>query len=114
QRAYLASSGLAAITLALMALLDSGDHVLIADCSYGPVRTLDSTVLSRFGVHTTYCRGTVEAFEAQRRAETRMIYVESPGSLLFEMLDLPALAAYARKHDLLLVVDNTWGSGYIY
>ncbi len=114
ERAFLASSGLGAITLAMMALLDAGDHVLIADCSYGPVRTLESTVLRRFGVDSTYCRGTVQAFEAERRAETRMLYVESPGSLLFEMLDLPALADYARRNDLLLVVDNTWGSGYIY
>ncbi len=114
ERAFLASSGLAAITLAMMALLDAGDHVLIADCSYGPVRTLESTVLRRFGVQSTYCAGTVEAFEAQRRPETRMLYVESPGSLLFEMLDLRALSAYAKQHGLLLVVDNTWGSGYIY
>lgn len=114
ERAFLASSGLGAITLAMMALLDAGDHVLIADCSYGPVRALDATVLRRFGVSSTYCRGTVDAFEAARRPETRMLYVESPGSLLFEMLDLPALAEYANRHDMLLVVDNTWGSGYIY
>ena len=114
ERAFLAPSGMAAITLAMMALLDAGDHVLIADCAYGPVRTLDATVLNRFGVSSTYCRGTVQACEEQRRPETRMLYVESPGSLLFEMLDLPALAEYARSHDLPLVVDNTWGSGYIY
>lgn len=114
ERAFLASSGMAAITLAMMALLNSGDHVLIADCAYGPVRTLDTTVLSRYGVSATYCRGTVEAFEAQRRPETRMLYVESPGSLLFEMLDLPALAQYAKSHGLVMVVDNTWGSGYVY
>ena len=114
ERAFLASSGLGAITLSMMALLSAGDHVLIADSAYGPVRTLDSIVLSRFGVESSYCRGTAAAFEAQRRSNTRMLYVESPGSLLFEMLDLPALAEYARQHDLLLVVDNTWGSGYIY
>lgn len=114
ERAFLASSGMAAITLAMMALLNAGDHVLIADCAYGPVRTLDATVLSRYGIASSYCRGDVAAFEAQRRPETRVLYVESPGSLLFEMLDIPALAAYARQHGLVLVVDNTWGSGYIY
>lgn len=114
ERAFLAPSGMAAITLAMMTLLDAGDHVLVADCAYGPVRTLDTTVLRRFGVSSTYCRGTVQAFEEHRRPETRMLYVESPGSLLFEMLDLPALADYARRHSLPLVVDNTWGSGYIY
>ena len=114
ERAFLASSGLAAITLTMMSLLKAGDHVLIADCAYGPVRTLDSVVLSRFQVEATYCRGTVQAFEEARKPETRMLYVESPGSLLFEMLDLPALAQYAEQHGLILVVDNTWGSGYIY
>lgn len=114
QRAVLAPSGMAAITLAMLSLLDAGDHVLVADCAYGPVRTLDSAVLSRYGVKASYCGGTVEAMEAQRRPETRMLYVESPGSLLFEMLDLPALAQYAQKHGMLMVVDNTWGSGYIY
>jgi len=114
ERAFLASSGLAAITLTMMSLLKAGDHVLVADCAYGPVRTLDSVVLSRFQIESTYCRGTVQAFEEARRPETRMLYVESPGSLLFEMLDLPALAEYAEQHNLVLVVDNTWGSGYIY
>lgn len=114
ERAFLVPSGMAAITLAMMALLDAGDHVLIADCCYGPVRNLDSTVLRRFNISTSYCRGTVQAFEQERRPETRMLYVESPGSLLFQMLDLPALADYAQRHGLLLVVDNTWGSGYIY
>lgn len=114
ERAFLAPSGLAAISLTMLALLSAGDHVLVADCAYGPVRTLDSTVLRRFGIDSTYCRGTVQAFEARRRKETRMLYVESPGSLLFEMLDLPALADYAHENDLILVVDNTWGSGYIY
>lgn len=113
-RTILAPSGMAAITLAMMALLQSGDHVLVADCAYGPVHTLDGSVLKRFGVSVSYCGGTVQAFEAQRRPETRMLYVESPGSLLFEMLDLPALAKYAKEHGLIMVVDNTWGSGYIY
>ncbi len=113
-RAILAPSGMAAITLALLALLQSGDHVLVADCAYGPVRTLDASVLKRYGVSVSYCSGTVQAFEAQRRPETRVLYVESPGSLLFEMLDLPALAQYAKEHGLTMVVDNTWGSGYIY
>jgi cystathionine beta-lyase len=113
-RAYLASSGLSAITLAFMSLVNSGDHVLIADCAYGPVRYLDKTVLSRMNIQTTFCRATVEQLESMLRPNTRMLYVESPGSLLFEMLDIPALAEFARKHKLVLATDNTWGSGYIY
>ena len=113
-RAFLASSGLAAITLALFALLDSGSHMLAADCVYGPVRHLDKTVLRRMGIQVDYARATPEALAPLLRPETRVLYVESPGSLLFEMLDLPALAKFAHQHGLLLVTDNTWGSGYIY
>src|SRR5690606_28299546 len=105
---------LGAITLAFFGLVDSGQHVLVADCAYGPVRYLDKTVLSRMGVETTFCRAQPEALKAALRPTTRMLYVESPGSLLFEMLDLPALAAFARAHGLILAADNTWGSGYIY
>lgn len=113
-RAFLASSGMAAITLAFFSTLNSKDHVLVADCCYGPVRYLDKVVLGRMDIQVSYCRATPAELEAQLRPNTRVLYVESPGSLLFEMLDIPALAAFARKHGLILAVDNTWGSGYIY
>lgn len=114
ERAFLAPSGMAAITLAFFSTLNSKDHVLVADCCYGPVRYLDKVVLGRMDIQVSYCRATPAELEAQLRPNTRVLYVESPGSLLFEMLDIPALAAFARKHDLILAVDNTWGSGYIY
>ncbi len=114
QRAFLASSGLAAITLALLATLKTGDHVLVADCAYGPVRTLDKSLLTRLGIQVTYCRARVQDLASHIQENTRVLYVESPGSLLFEMLDIPALAAFAKQHHLLLATDNTWGSGYIY
>lgn len=114
ERAFLASSGLGAITLALFSVLNSGDHVIVADCAYGPVRYLDKTVLGRMGLQVTYSRATVADLAAQLRPNTRLLYVESPGSLLFEMLDIPALAEFAREHKLILATDNTWGSGYIY
>ncbi|MYN12482.1 cystathionine beta-lyase [Pusillimonas sp. TS35] len=114
RRAYLASSGLGAITLALFSLLGNGDHMLAADCVYGPVRHLDHSVLSRMGIATTFCRATPEALKAALQPNTKVLYVESPGSLLFEMLDMPALAEFAHAHGLVLVTDNTWGSGYIY
>ncbi len=114
ERAFLASSGMAAITLAFFSTLNSKDHVLVADCCYGPVRYLDKVVLGRMDIQVSYSRATPAELEAQLRPNTRVLYVESPGSLLFEMLDIPALAAFARKHGLILAVDNTWGSGYIY
>src|SRR5690606_15846488 len=114
ERAFLASSGMAAITLAFFSTLNSRAHVLVADCCYGPVRYLDKVVLGRMDIEVSYCRATPAALKAQLRPNTRVLYVESPGSLLFEMLDIPALAAFAREHKLILAVDNTWGSGYIY
>jgi len=114
KRCFLAPSGMAAITLALLALLDGGDHVLVADCAYDPVRTLDKTVLARMKIAVSYARAHPEMLRAQLRPTTRVLYVESPGSSLFEMLDMPALAAFAREHKLILVTDNTWGSGYLY
>src|SRR3546814_301851 len=114
QRCFLAPSGLAAITVALLALLDSGDHVIAADCVYGPVRTLDKTVLRRMGIEVSYGPAEPRALAALVRKNTKLLYVESPGSLLFEMLDIPALSTFSRQHGLTLATDNTWGSGYIY
>lgn len=113
-RAFLAPSGLSAIALAFFSVLSSGDHMVVADCAYGPVRYMDKTVLNRMGVQVSYARGTVQAMREAILPNTRVLYVESPGSLLFEMLDLPALAALAREKGLILMTDNTWGSGYVY
>lgn len=114
ERAFLTPSGLSGITLAMLSLLRAGDHALVADCVYGPVRYLQNTVLARMDIAFDYCRATPEALEARLRPNTRLLFIESPGSLLFEMLDIPALSAFARKHGLVLVADNTWGAGYIY
>ena len=114
QRCFLAPSGLSAMTLSVMALLGAGEHMLVSDSVYGPMRYLDKTVLRRMNVSVSYARATVADLEPLVRPETRVLYIESPGSLLFEMLDIPALAEFARARGLLLVVDNTWGSGYLY
>lgn len=114
QRCFLAPSGLAAITVALLSLLSSGDHLIVADCVYGPVRTLDKTVFQRMGIEVTYAKADSATLAGLVRDNTRVIYVESPGSLLFEMLDMRALAAFAHERGLILATDNTWGSGYIY
>uniref|UniRef100_UPI00333E4274 cystathionine beta-lyase n=1 Tax=Castellaniella defragrans TaxID=75697 RepID=UPI00333E4274 len=113
-RAFLAPSGMAAISMALLALVGQGDHILAVDCVYGPVRYLHKTVLSRMGVRMDFVRPSIAALEAAVRPETRVLYLESPGSLLMEMLDLPALARWAHDRGLVVVADNTWGSGYIY
>jgi len=111
--AYLASSGMAGITLVMASLLSAGDHALVADCVYGPVYELDAALLKRMNIELTYFSAG-DDLGALVRPNTRLVYVESPGSLLFQMLDLPALAGFARRHGLVLACDNTWGSGYIY
>ena len=110
----LAPSGMAAIHLGVMSVLQTGDHMLVADCVYGPVRNLDRAYLKKLGISVTYFSARDDDIGSLVRPETKMIYVESPGSLLFEMLDMPAIAEVAEAHGLILATDNTWGSGYIY
>ncbi|ETD70036.1 cystathionine beta-lyase [Pelistega indica] len=115
QRAFLAPSGLNAIAMVLLSFLSAGDHMLVADCVYGPVRQMDKTVLQRMNIESTFCSmRNADEIEAQIKPNTKVLYIESPGSLLFEMLDLPSIAAIAKKHNILLVTDNTWGSGIAY
>jgi cysteine-S-conjugate beta-lyase len=110
----LAPSGMAAINIAFLGLLKTGDHVLVGDCVYGPVRNLDRALLQGLGIEVTYFAPGRDDVAALIQPNTKVIYVESPGSLLFEMIDMVALAAVAKDHGLILVSDNTWGSGYIY
>lgn len=110
--AWLAPSGVAAISLGLLSLAGPGDHVLITDSVYDPVpHRIVSTLFARFGIEVTYFDPSTQAVEAHLRPRTRAIYAESPGSILFEVLDLPALARSAHAHGAVLMVDNTWAAG---
>lgn len=109
----LSSSGLASIHLAFMSVLKSGDHVLISDNVYGPVRTITDTLFKRLNIEATFFSPTRDPLETVIRPTTRMLYLESPGSLLMEMLDLRALTATAKAYDIVVAADNTWGT-YIY
>ena len=105
------SSGLAAITCALLALVESGDHILVTDSAYKPTRNFCDSHLSRLGVETSYYDPTLGAGIAELiRPETRLIFVESPGSLTFEMQDIPAIAAVARDRGIVVVADTTWAT----
>lgn len=110
----LAPSGLAALTLVFFTLLGAGDHALVVDSVYGPVRHFDNVLLKKLGVEITYFTPGVDDLESLIRPNTRLLYLESPGSLLLRMLDLPALAAIGHRHGLLVAADNTWGSGHAY
>ena len=110
-RSISTASGLAAITGALTALLKAGDHVLMADTCYGPTRRFCDDQLKRTGIETTYYDPLVGAgIAALIRPETHIVFVESPGSLTFEVQDVPAIAAAAHARGAVVVADNTWAT----
>jgi len=113
-RAQLFPTGLAAIAGVFMAYLKPGDHLLLSDAVYGPVRRLCEEHLRANGVACEYYAADGSDLEARIRAGTRMIYVECPGSLVYEMIDLPRVASLAKPRGILVVADNTWGSGWLY
>lgn len=114
-RAIAVSSGLAAITATIQAFAKSGDHILVPDSVYGPVRHLCDTVLDGLGIATTYYDPMLGAqIDALVRPNTRLLYLESPGSLTFEVQDVPAILAVARAHEIPTAIDNTWATPYYY
>jgi len=105
------SSGLAAATMALTAFLNSGDHLLMVDSVYTPTREFCNSVLMRLGVETTYYDPLIGVGIAGLiRSNTRVVFTESPGSLTFEVQDIPAIAAAAHQRDALIMLDNTWAT----
>ncbi|MBL8573167.1 MAG: cystathionine beta-lyase [Hyphomicrobiaceae bacterium] len=107
----LTPSGLAAISVALLSFLGAGDHVLIPDCAYRPVRELCDSLIPRLGVEVSYYDPTIGAgIAALTRANTKVIYLESPGSLTFEIQDTPAIVAHARAIGAVTIIDNTWAT----
>ncbi len=110
-RCQIFSTGLAACTTPLLGYLGAGEHLLMPDSVYGPVRTFCDTMLKRLGVATTYYRADCTADELAPlfRPETRVLYLESPGSHSFEVQDVPALAACAHARGCAVLMDNTWG-----
>ncbi len=110
------TSGLSAVTGAIMAVVGAGDEVLAVDSVYGPTRRFCDGVLKRFGGGVRYlpASASVEAVMAAIRPNTRLIVLESPGSLTFEMQDVPAIAAAARARGVLTAVDNTWSAGLLF
>jgi cystathionine beta-lyase len=110
-RSLVYPSGLAACAGALLACVSAGDHVLMTDSVYGPTRNFAGGTLRRFGVSTTFFDPHAgRAIESLLQPETRVIYLESPGSLTFEMQDVPAIAEVAHRRSIAVIMDNTWGT----
>jgi cystathionine beta-lyase len=105
------SSGLAAITTALLAVLEPGDELLVPDSVYWPTRRFCDTFLKRFGVTTRYYDPLIGGgIEQLLGPKTRAILLESPGSMTMEVQDVPAICAVARDRSVVTLIDNTWAT----
>lgn len=105
-------SGTAAITNAILAFVKTGDHILMVDNTYEPTRDFCDNVLKRMGVATTYYDPMIGAgIEALIQSNTRILFLESPGSITMEVQDVPTMAAIAHKHNCMVMLDNTWSAG---
>jgi cystathionine beta-lyase len=108
----LTTNGLQSIALAIGAVVKSGDHILLADCTYGPSRRFCTRRLSAMGVKSTRFNPTIGAAIADLiQDNTKAILLESPGSLTMDIVDTPAIVAIAKQRGVLTLFDNTWGAG---
>jgi len=109
----LVPSGLASVTHPLLALLRSGDHVLVADCVYGPTRDLFSTILAQYGITHSFFPSDAHSIEPWLNDQTRLVVLESPGSYTMEIQEIATIAEQAHAQGALVMMDNTWGFGRI-
>ena len=109
-------SGLAAVAGAILSVVKAGDEVLVTDAIYKPIRRFCDRVLGRFGVAIRYFTpdAAPDAVMTLATPATRLIVLESPGSLTFEMQDVPAIARLARDRGILTLIDNTWAAGLLF
>lgn len=115
QHCAIVASGLLACTIPFIAFAQTGSHVLVGDNTYGPTRRFCDRTLSRWGCETEYFDTTVGAGIAKLiRPTTKLIFLESPGSMTFEIADAPAIAAAAKAKGVVTVMDNTWSAGVYY
>ena len=111
----ISSSGLAAITTTLLAFLKTGEHLLMPDTAYHPARMLCDSVLKGLGIETTYYDPLIgRGIAGLMRANTKVVYCESPGSQTMEVQDIPAIADVAHSKDCIVVLDNTWAAGFYF
>lgn len=110
-KTVLVPSGLAAITVPLLGALTAGDHLLIVDSVYGPTRRFANEMLVKLGINVEYYEPTLGAnIEKLIKSNTKVIFTESPGSNTFEIQDIPAIAEVAHRHNILVMMDNTWAT----
>jgi cysteine-S-conjugate beta-lyase len=111
-RTIITPGGQSAISLVNFAFLRAGDHILIPESIYGPNRKLANILLSRFGVEHSYYEPTVGGeIRTHLKANTRLVWCESPGSITMEVQDVPAIVEAAQIHGAWVAIDNTWSAG---
>jgi len=108
--AIVTSSGQSAIVVVLTAMLSAGDHVLITDNVYGSMRKLCKDEITRLGIEVSYFDPLTDDVTRFMRPNTKMVYCESPGSLTFEVQDIPAIAKAAHAKGAVVAMDNTWAT----
>lgn len=107
--------GTAAITSALLSFLKQGDHLLMVDTAYEPTRAFCDNMLKNLGIETTYYDPMIGSdIKALIQPNTKVLFLESPGSNTMEIQDVPSLSKVAHEHDITVILDNTWGSGILF
>ena len=108
---FITSSGLSAITGTLLALLQAGDHLLMVDSVYGPTRRFCNKVLKKFGIEVTYYEPKIgEKINDLVQENTKVIFLESPGSLTFEIQDIEEIVKVAKENNIYTALDNSWAT----
>ena len=108
---FVTSSGAAAINTALIAFLGNGDHLLLADHVYSPTRAFAEKFLRKFGIETTYYDPkSIDDLKSKIQSNTKVIFIESPGSISFEVQDISEIAKIAKEKDIVTIMDNSWSS----
>jgi cystathionine beta-lyase len=111
-KTVLTPSGLSACTLAILCAANAGDQILVTDSIYGPTRQFCDRVAKRCGIDTKYypASASPEEISALFQPNTAAIFLESPGSITFEVQDVPAIAKAAHDNDIAVILDNTWAT----
>ncbi|GLX80401.1 cystathionine gamma-synthase [Thalassotalea insulae] len=112
ETAKLFASGMAAVSAAMLHFLSAGDHLITLKNTYGPsISLINDFLIAKFNIEVSYVDGTdVEDFKKHIRPNTKLIYLESPSSVVFKLQDLAAIAKLAKKHQIATAMDNTWAT----
>jgi cystathionine beta-lyase len=114
-RTFIVPGGQAALALVDLAVLETGDHVLLPESIYGPNRNLADMLMGRLGIEASYYPPLAGAdIAAMFRPNTRLVWCESPGSNTMEVQDVPAIVEVAHARDAVVALDNTWAAGVLF